>query len=57
MFSKRGDADDVLDLPRQASDDELLAWGSTLATEPRERRTPLRAATGKRRRPLVADPA
>lgn len=63
VFSRRDDGDDV-GLPRQASDAELLAWGTGLgdglADERSSRRTPLRAPSGgaarARRRPLVADP-
>jgi hypothetical protein len=64
VFSRRDDGDDV-GLPRQASDAELLAWGTRLGhgleDDRASRRTPLRAAPSgeaahPRRRPLVADP-
>jgi hypothetical protein len=57
VFSRRGDQDDV-GLPSQASDAELLAWGTQLGDDRRPaRRVPLRAApvsAKRRRRPLVA---
>jgi hypothetical protein len=55
VISKRGATADI-DLPQQASDEELLAWSTTLAAAS-TRRAPLRAAPQKRPRPLVADPA
>jgi hypothetical protein len=55
VFSKRAGADD-LDLPRPASDAELVAWGSTLGGADGDEVIAPRARPPRRRPLVAADP-